>query len=254
MFVRRQKTLPIRCRSVAVQVDSHSPHRFSSTSLGFFVAFGTFFFYCSVPTARARDESARRQDFGRHRRASRSSWVRCWHLCLARRMRPTRVIACGFVVAAVGFLVLTQIGRIIRAHPSLCPPTSSSRSGWHPCSRWPPTSSSEPRRRAGRHGSGAFGNSTELGGAVGIAILGSIVTAVYRSAMASTAPLGVPSAAADDARDTLQRGPQSRDRQSVSVRHCSKQLAKRSPTSRPHRNRVCRPRDCGRRRDGRRVA
>ena len=30
---------------------------------------------------------------------------------LARRMRPTRVIACGFGVAAAGFVILTQIGR-----------------------------------------------------------------------------------------------------------------------------------------------
>jgi MFS transporter, DHA2 family, multidrug resistance protein len=45
--------------------------------------------------------------------------------------------------------------------------------------------------------------STEFGGALGIAVLGSIVTAVYRSAMASATQTGVPSAAADAARDTL---------------------------------------------------
>jgi MFS transporter, DHA2 family, multidrug resistance protein len=45
--------------------------------------------------------------------------------------------------------------------------------------------------------------STEFGGALGIAILGSLVTAVYRSVMASTTPMGVPSAAAEAARDTL---------------------------------------------------
>jgi len=45
--------------------------------------------------------------------------------------------------------------------------------------------------------------SAEFGGALGIAILGSIVTAVYRSVMASTTPIGVPSAAAEAARDTL---------------------------------------------------
>jgi DHA2 family multidrug resistance protein-like MFS transporter len=45
--------------------------------------------------------------------------------------------------------------------------------------------------------------STEFGGALGIAILGSIVTAVYRSVMASATLMGVPSAAAEAARDTL---------------------------------------------------
>jgi MFS transporter, DHA2 family, multidrug resistance protein len=45
--------------------------------------------------------------------------------------------------------------------------------------------------------------STEFGSALGIASLGSIVTAVYRSVMASAMPMGVPSAVADAAGDTL---------------------------------------------------
>ena len=45
--------------------------------------------------------------------------------------------------------------------------------------------------------------STEFGGALGIAILGSVVTAVYRTVMASAMPMGVPSVVADAARDTL---------------------------------------------------
>ena len=42
-----------------------------------------------------------------------------------------------------------------------------------------------------------------LGGALGIAILGSIGTAVYRTEVAESLPSGVPAAAADAARDTL---------------------------------------------------
>jgi DHA2 family multidrug resistance protein-like MFS transporter len=45
--------------------------------------------------------------------------------------------------------------------------------------------------------------STEFGGALGIAILGSLVTAVYRSVMASMVPANVASTAAETARDTL---------------------------------------------------
>ena len=45
--------------------------------------------------------------------------------------------------------------------------------------------------------------SGELGGALGIAILGSIGTAVYRTEVAESLPAGVPAAAADAARDTL---------------------------------------------------
>jgi DHA2 family multidrug resistance protein-like MFS transporter len=44
---------------------------------------------------------------------------------------------------------------------------------------------------------------SELGGALGIAVLGSIGTAVYRAQMADTLPAGVPDGAAVAARDTL---------------------------------------------------
>jgi MFS transporter, DHA2 family, multidrug resistance protein len=43
----------------------------------------------------------------------------------------------------------------------------------------------------------------ELGGALGIAILGSIGTAVYRAEVADSVPSGIPASAADAARDTL---------------------------------------------------
>src|SRR5687768_4488697 len=43
----------------------------------------------------------------------------------------------------------------------------------------------------------------ELGGALGIAILGSVGTAVYRGRVADSLPPGIPAAAADAARDTL---------------------------------------------------
>jgi MFS transporter, DHA2 family, multidrug resistance protein len=43
----------------------------------------------------------------------------------------------------------------------------------------------------------------ELGGALGIAILGSLGTAVYRAGVADSLPPGVPAEVADAARDTL---------------------------------------------------
>jgi DHA2 family multidrug resistance protein-like MFS transporter len=45
--------------------------------------------------------------------------------------------------------------------------------------------------------------SSELGGALGIAILGSIGTAVYRSQVADAVPAGVPPAETETAKDTL---------------------------------------------------
>jgi len=61
---------------------------------------------------------------------------------------------------------------------------------------------SAPLERAGA-ASGISETGAELGGALGIAILGSIGTAVYRSAVANGLPAGVPSEAATIALDTL---------------------------------------------------
>src|SRR5258707_13955785 len=61
---------------------------------------------------------------------------------------------------------------------------------------------SAPIERAGS-ASAISETSSELGGALGIAILGSIGTAVYRRAMADAVPAGVPPEAAEAARATL---------------------------------------------------
>ena len=61
---------------------------------------------------------------------------------------------------------------------------------------------SAPPERAGA-ASGISETGAELGGALGISILGSIGTAVYRSGIASGLPSGIPSEAAETARDTL---------------------------------------------------
>jgi len=61
---------------------------------------------------------------------------------------------------------------------------------------------SAPPEKAGA-ASGVSETAAELGGALGIAILGSIGTAVYRGALAEGLPAGVPPAVAEVARDTL---------------------------------------------------
>jgi DHA2 family multidrug resistance protein-like MFS transporter len=61
---------------------------------------------------------------------------------------------------------------------------------------------SAPPEQAGA-ATGMSETSGELGGALGIAILGSIGTAVYRAEVADAVPSGVPTEVADAARDTL---------------------------------------------------
>jgi DHA2 family multidrug resistance protein-like MFS transporter len=61
---------------------------------------------------------------------------------------------------------------------------------------------SAPPEQAGA-ATGMSETSGELGGALGIAILGSLGTAVYRSEVAESLPSGIPAEAVDAARDTL---------------------------------------------------
>jgi DHA2 family multidrug resistance protein-like MFS transporter len=59
-----------------------------------------------------------------------------------------------------------------------------------------------PPERAGA-ASAVAETTSELGGALGIAVLGSIGAAAYRGHLAETMPAGVPPAAGEAARDTL---------------------------------------------------
>ena len=61
---------------------------------------------------------------------------------------------------------------------------------------------SAPPERAGA-ASGISETSAELGGALGLALLGSIGVAIYRGGLAESLPAGLPTAAADAAKDTL---------------------------------------------------
>jgi MFS transporter, DHA2 family, multidrug resistance protein len=59
-----------------------------------------------------------------------------------------------------------------------------------------------PPQRAGA-AAAVVETASEFGGALGIAVLGSIGTAAYRSSLATGAPAGLPPAAAGQARSTL---------------------------------------------------
>jgi DHA2 family multidrug resistance protein-like MFS transporter len=62
--------------------------------------------------------------------------------------------------------------------------------------------SAAPPERAGA-ASALSETSAELGGALGVALMGSIATAIYRGEMTSTLPAQVPAEMADAARDTV---------------------------------------------------
>jgi DHA2 family multidrug resistance protein-like MFS transporter len=62
--------------------------------------------------------------------------------------------------------------------------------------------SAAPPERAGA-ASALSETSSEFGGALGIAVMGSIVTAIYRGEVAGTLPAGLPAEAAEVARGTI---------------------------------------------------
>lgn len=61
----------------------------------------------------------------------------------------------------------------------------------------------EPRRERAGAAAGISETGAEFGGALGIAVLGSIGTAIYRNGVIDAIPASIPRAAAGPARDTL---------------------------------------------------
>ena len=122
---------------------------------------------------------------------------------IAATARPAYVVAAGMAVTAVGFAMLTQlsadsgVGLLVLAaivmHVGIAPAATLGTTL---------ILGSAPAEQAGSASSVAeMGN--ELGGAFGIAVLGSIGTAVYRADVDAAVPADVAPATADAARDTL---------------------------------------------------
>jgi MFS transporter, DHA2 family, multidrug resistance protein len=122
---------------------------------------------------------------------------------IVRRISPAAAIAGGLALAAVGFGVLTQVsgdgslatlvtGSVVLAL-GLAPVFTLAADLMV---------SAAPPERAGS-AAGISETSSELGGALGIAVLGVVGTALYRSEVADTVPAGVPFDAVETARDSL---------------------------------------------------
>ena len=124
---------------------------------------------------------------------------------ILRRVRPAFVIGVGLGLAAIGLGVLTRVGGSPHRDLAILATASFVISlGLAPV--FTATTnlivSSAPPERAGA-ASGISETGAELGGALGIAILGSIGAAVYRGDLANALPADVPSQAAAIARGTL---------------------------------------------------
>src|SRR5215510_362517 len=202
VFVRRQKALA----DPLIDLSPFKSIPFSASLainiVGFFVAFGMFLFIAQYLQLVLGMSPLRA---GLWTAPSGLGFIAGSMLApvLARGMRPTRVIACGFAVVAAGFAVLSQIGRsdgpsiVVTAYVIL----SLGLSPVFTMAADLIVGTAPPERAS--MAAALSETSTGFGGALGIAILGSLVTAVYRSVMASGVPAEVPSTAAESARDTL---------------------------------------------------
>jgi MFS transporter, DHA2 family, multidrug resistance protein len=122
---------------------------------------------------------------------------------LAGRIRPPLVIAGGLLLAGVGFVLLVQVDGE-SALPILVSGSVVFALGLAPVYTLAADVmvGAAPPERAGA-AAGISETSSELGGALGIATLGAVGTAVYRAEIDGAVPEGVPPEAADTARDTL---------------------------------------------------
>jgi DHA2 family multidrug resistance protein-like MFS transporter len=122
---------------------------------------------------------------------------------VVRWLRPGLLMAGGLAMAVIGFLVLTQIGGtsgpavlvtgFVVYSLGLAPVFTLANDI---------IIGAAPPERAGA-AAGISETCCELGGALGIAVLGSIGTAVYRSRMSVGVPAGIPTGAAEAATATL---------------------------------------------------
>jgi DHA2 family multidrug resistance protein-like MFS transporter len=124
---------------------------------------------------------------------------------IIHRFRPSVIMGAGMAIAAVGTAMLLGLGLDGGTGILLIVVASIVISlGLAPVITLATELivGSAPPEQAGA-ATGISETSGELGGALGIAILGSIGTAVYRTAVAERLPSGIPAEVADAARDTL---------------------------------------------------
>ena len=122
---------------------------------------------------------------------------------IVKRVSPADVMAGGLVIAAVGFVMLTRVGADSDV-VLLVASTVVFSLGLAPL--FTLTNDliigSAPPERAGA-ASGISETGAELGGALAIAVLGTLGTAIYRNRLDDDIPAGVPEASVESARSTL---------------------------------------------------
>jgi DHA2 family multidrug resistance protein-like MFS transporter len=123
---------------------------------------------------------------------------------IVRRFPPAYVIAGGMTIAAAGFVLLALVDDVASPLAMLVAGSVVFSVGLTPVVTLTTdiVLTAAPPERAGA-ASALSETSSEFGGALGIAVMGSIVTAIYRGEVASALPAGIPPEAAEIARGTI---------------------------------------------------
>ncbi|MGI0004818.1 MAG: MFS transporter [Nitrososphaera sp.] len=202
LFLRRQKRLEHPLIDLHLFRIPAFGASLATFVLGVFVTFGVFVFVAQYLQL-VRDLSP----------LEAGLWMLPWALAfvagstltpaIVRRVRPGLVIAGGLALAAIGFGLLAQLDEQT-SFVILAAGLAISSLGLAPVFTLATdlVVGSAPPERAGS-ASAISETTAELGGALGIAILGSIGTAIYRSEVSQTIPTGVPDEAREVAVDTL---------------------------------------------------
>jgi DHA2 family multidrug resistance protein-like MFS transporter len=202
-FVRRQRRLPDPLIDLALFRIPAFSAAIATNVLGFLATFGTFLFIAqylqsviglsplqaglwSTPAAMAFI-------FG----SMATPWI-------VRAFSPAAVIACGMLVSAAGFVLLAQVGKSASPLGVLVAGSVIFSAGLTPVVTLTTdlVLGAAPPERSGA-AAAMSETSSEFGGALGIAVLGSIITALYGGAMAGAAVAGLAPEAAQAARGTI---------------------------------------------------
>jgi DHA2 family multidrug resistance protein-like MFS transporter len=202
VFVRRQQRLADPLLDLRLFANRAFSASLVTNTLSFFVGFGTLLFIAQYLQLVLGLSPLRA---GLWMLPSSAAFIVGSMLAplLARRARPAVAIVAGLALSAVGFGLLTQIDGAAGLAVLVASSVVFSL-GLAPVDTLAAdlTVGAAPPERAGA-ASALSETSAELGGALGIAVLGSVGTAVYRGQMTDAIPVGTPPQAAEAARDTL---------------------------------------------------
>lgn len=202
-FVARQRRLAEPLLDVSLFRTRAFSAALGSNVLGAFVMYGIFFFisqYFQLVLGMSPLESGLWSLPGLVTMMVVSSAIVPW---LAARVRPGYLVAGGMAICAVGFALLTQldandglallIAASIVMHIGIAPGSTLGTNL---------IVGSAPAESAGA-ASGVAQTGNELGGALGIALLGTLGTAIYRDQIGQAIPADVSPETAASAHDTL---------------------------------------------------